>query len=291
MWYPEEISNIKKIQHNFKLTIENGKRLFKLGVDTLAQPVHIEKIPGIDKFALIVTAGILTKICRLYRGIYILGSSGLVAEAEILQRSLYESMIGLFFILRPRVILRQNDKPLRRIGKKSFNSIFRARLYFAFERVQLSKKINIYEQTAGLKGLSKRMNKIEIDKQMQTVERVVGKEWLNRLKRSKTYSGVSLKDLAQSLGLISAHQTAYYYMSKTAHAMDSSDYIHLDAQQGGLYIRLHDDLNSLGRIFGTADVLFFHSIDIYNRRFKLGLDRKLENMKAKLDFKERIRNV
>jgi len=168
----------------------------------------------------VIAVGVLltTQACRLYRSIIdeCRRSEGLCAN--VLARSLYETLISLRFVLKRslRIIIapsspgaltyvaRAPSRNNRAIGNASLTREHRARLYLLhvqFESERLLRKCGATPRSQR----ALRLKRLRSDPAAQTartaMEQFVGPEWLYVLGHEPhTYSGLSIESLARLVG-------------------------------------------------------------------------------------------
>jgi hypothetical protein len=168
----------------------------------------------------VITVGVLltTQACRLYRSIIeeCRRSEGLCAN--VLARSLYETLIALRFVLKRslRIIIapsspgaltyvaRAPSRNNRAIGNASLTREHRASLYLLhvqFESERLLRKCGATPRSKRALRLKRLRSDPAAQRARAAMEQFVGLEWLYVLSHEPhTYSGLSIESLARLVG-------------------------------------------------------------------------------------------
>lgn len=194
------------------------------GIYTSGSPMKPGK--GLDDFVVIVALGLVAKACKQFRAIGEMVELGLGEVADSNARMLFETMLAVHFILRPRVILRRDGKKLAAIKGKPLTTKFRTSLYLANDAFNGRKLANGLLATLGLKRQMSKEARTEILKQATEWETEIGPDWTKRLKEG--YAGVKIVSLAESLGFAQLYHSIYRITSGGVHAADATGHIRLD---------------------------------------------------------------
>jgi len=211
--YDRDIAS--SIRSNHIELFELSEEIFNAAITLITdRKIDLRKARGVGSLTHNVSIGVYNKICKLFRGIYLLAGSGMSREADILARSQFEAVLAYYFLMKPRLTLRQNGKKLDPVPGKSLTTKFRTSLYLARRAFESLRKVEYYARTPGFKQFAKKFNKATLKTNAERWEAKIGPEWTKRLKRTRMYSGVKLKDLATSLGLNGAYDAAYWIYPK-----------------------------------------------------------------------------
>ena len=153
---------------------------------------------GIDDYVAVVALGLVAKACKQYRAIGEMVSLGLGEVADSNARMLFETMLAVDFIMRRRVALKRGAAPLPAVPGRPMTTKFRTSLYLAHDAFNQQKFVRGMLDTPGLRRKMSARIRNEINQVAADWEATIGPEWTERIDR--TYSGVNIKDLAQSLG-------------------------------------------------------------------------------------------
>lgn len=188
------------------------------------------------------------QICRQFRSLYDECSRGEAICAAIITRSLFESILALLFVLKPRlyiVVDPEIDKsgahkktpdgelkyrafsPSRKHPKSSSAHLprhQRASMYLLHRKLQdIAMPERLHD--AGMKRLSRTVAKnAMIAETLSTSKAVLGPEWTYILKSSMNYSGLSVSGLADLFGPATSgwYKTIYAIQSGSVHANEPS---------------------------------------------------------------------
>jgi len=189
--------------------------------------LRVEKRRGLNDTVLFVALGLYTKACKQARSILTLCEGGLGEDAHALTRALFETTLALNFILRPRVTIRRGGIRLPPVSGKPLTTGFRADLYLARFVVERNLMVQDLARTPGWKRTANKIDRASLASEAAKTAQSIGPEWTKRLKQSRTYSGVSLRDTAFSLGYGQAWVVLYRTGSWSTHANDIEQYVTL----------------------------------------------------------------
>lgn len=239
--------------------------------------MHIKKSRGIrGSPALRILAGLLAKGTKQHRAVQLLAQRGYGDEALGISRSLFETTIAVGFLVTPRLILRNIEgKKYQAVKGKPLHARFRAKMFLAnlaFERERMYKE---HSAVRGLKRRARGYQKSNIPSQVAAFEKLLGPEWTKRLKRSRNYSGVSLKELAYSLGLGFEWATHYRQASWPVHAADVQRHVHKEPGQP-TEINLSPSHQHCGQALGASNVLLASCFEAVDHRLGCGWKVELD---------------
>lgn len=194
--YEDEVRVLIRQRLEPELTIASALLDLAIGVYTSETPMAPAK--GLDDLVVVVALGLVAKACKQYRAIVDIVELCLDEVANSNCRMLFETMLAVNFILRPRVILMKDGKKLKLIHGKPLTTKFRTRLYLANNAFNAQKIANAYAATPGLKRRMSKDARSEARRQATVWEIEIGPDWTRRLKDA--YVGVGIIGLAESLG-------------------------------------------------------------------------------------------
>lgn len=177
--------------------------------------------------------GFLAQSLRRFRSIVLLCEHGYLENAEILDRSLFETLLAVRFVLRkPKRIsacsteLQGARRKLPPIPKKSQACEFRAALYIASEMVRFHRLGEDILQVPGNKRFLDSESRRRMQEAADEAERNIGPHWRRILQRG-SFSGLSVKHLAECYGLQEHHRKLYGVQSTKVHAGGACDLLAL----------------------------------------------------------------
>ena len=127
-----------------------------------------------------------------------------------------------------------------------------------------------------MKRFATKLNRETLKKDAQLRESEIGPEWTKRLKKARTYSGVKLKDLAISLGLGSAYDTAYFFMSDVTHGADGMSYIRSANLRSEIQLNWYAESGEVIRVLVSGNSSMCASAQLLNKRLGLGQKHRLD---------------
>jgi len=235
--------------------------------------------------------------CRLFRSIIDDCSRCESYTANILSRSLFETIVALQFILKSRVYifvephrdkqtkahLKDPDGDLQYISKTyahnppawarpSFLSRdLRANLYVShdhFDSVRFTKEC---ADIGGLKRVARSRKKAEDPNVPITIRNTIGDEWFSILKHKKSYSGLSVKELAIILSrpLSRWYASVYHIQSRMVHATDALQHVqgHPEGRFGPKFFSTADEVSEA---MFSATALFLAGLFILQENIGFG---------------------
>jgi hypothetical protein len=258
----------------------------------------VTKPRGLANATVHLALGLFAKACKQFRGIIALCEMGLPKEAGAIERCLFEAILAMNFILRPRIVLKENKVPLtklkpanpyqcpkcghteparQRAPLKTLSTDMRRTLYLAHDLIGREKELDSYLQ-AGLTDLAKTLGDEKILRKMAAnARRRIGPGWVERQKRSRKYSGVSISDLAQSYDLDRYYISLYKRHSRVVHALDGHDFIG-SAKGNQLLIDLGPSSADIKQIMFFSTTFFGAAIELVNDRLGLGVGKEVRSL-------------
>jgi len=235
---------------------------------------------GLRYNAFHVGLSLYVKSSKQFRSLILLCQAGLTEDAEIIARSLFETLLALNFVLRRSVQLKENGKRIKveRHGRRQpLDCGFRTELYLAHYAFDLQRRVKGWKNVSGLKRLSRTWgDPAAIDRDAQQAELAVGPEWTHRLRSRRSFSGLSIRDLADSFGIVHYYASIYGHQSHLAHGADALSYLDLGDEPSKLSLALAPNTEAVGRILRLGSLLFTGCLDIASQRIGLGADKAVK---------------
>lgn len=245
---------------------------FALAVDLFDKFVRLP-FPPEEPRVQTVLSGILFQAIYRLRAATLLCEDALSHEAEIMLRSLFETKLATRFILLPGLRTDwQNGLP------KAFPPIpsdrtavgFRADLYSCSETIRLDR---LTDKLAGDPILNDAATAAIVEqpkRRMADVEKLIGPEWIACIRKSKTYSGMRVSELATYCGSGEYYLKVYGHQSSKVHAATALTFLQ------------PADLSVLGDIFVMGIALLGEVLDDFNRAFAMNLKGPFEHLVERL---------
>jgi len=187
---------------------------------------------------------------------------------------LFETMLSVQFLLRRTVSLKQNGKQVAHVKGKRLTTKFRTRLYLANNAFNSRKFVRGLAETRGLKRKIGIKNRVLIETDATAWEMEIGAVW-TRLVKERGYAGISIKDLAESLGYAQLYASIYRITSAGVHATDSTDFVELeeDAEIPGRFA-ISASTEGIAKTFSLASLVFLSIIQVADMQLGLGLKKR-----------------
>jgi hypothetical protein len=263
---PDEVEARAKLMQVFEKEFAQMSELHDLSVSFVSFPLKVASGPDLDRSTADVSLALYVKALRQFRAIQVLCEGGLGTDAWALARNLFETTLALCFVLQPRFRPKRGGRPLAAVKGKPLSRRFRARLYIANISFEKERTLSQWQKTRGLRRTAKRAVRV-IEERVKQAESVIGPEWTERLKRSRSYSGLSIKDLAASLKLTTSYATFYRMASWPTHATDADM---IFSQESTLDIA--PSPRGIREAAAAASILLCRCADIVNDGLRLGRD-------------------
>jgi hypothetical protein len=247
---PKENNARARIASDLKDQLAYCHNSLQESIQMIASPIHFQK--GMHPLVFDMTLGLHVRIVRKYGQVLHLAELGQADGAEVLCRTMYESLLAQAFICRPRIRLRRTDKSVLNLHGKKLTKEFRALLYYAHDAIQNEKSLEHKEKLRGFKRIAKDIRKVA-NQPLSEIKTVLGPAWSKAL-RANTCAGVHVSDLAFSLGhqIYVWYRTLYGEHSSHVHTGDHRRFATRDAK--GPYVRWQDDNDDVARalLYSTA---------------------------------------
>jgi hypothetical protein len=274
---PDEAEARVKLLQLFEQEFAHMSELHDFSVGIMSFPLRIESRPDLDRSTADVGLALYVKACRQFRGIQLLCEGGLGSDAWALARNLFEATLAVCFVLEPRFTPKKDGKRVPKVKGKPLSSRFRARLYIANLAFEKERMLGQWLKTRGLRRTAKRASRLAIEERVRQAEAVIGADWTRRLKQTRSYSGLSIKDLAESLKLTTSYATFYRSASWPTHSTDADMIFSAEST-----LDIAPSPRGVGEAATAASILLLRCIDVVNHGMRLGKDAEL------LKFAKRI---
>ena len=281
---PHETENAVDIQNKYAAEFKTCSDHLEI-VHESVLPELCEAIKRCPYATCLAGVGILVRDIRRFRSAALECQFGYVENAEILTRSMFESLLAGRFIFGPdkptkdcSPKLREALKCLAEIPNGLTQRDFRALLYchrttfgVRYMGIRARRHANL-RKSAKDKGS-------RLEECLPEIEKQIGKEWVNKLKSWSNYSGMSISNLAENAGLSELYDTFYAMNSLTSHASDPLRHLEFDESSGavGLGIAGFDD-GDMRRVLYCANGLLNQVCMDFGEVFDLPSLSKLQSI-------------
>lgn len=226
-------------------------------------------VPGVTNGARSLALGLYAKACKQFRGVIILAERGFGGEATILTRSLFETTLAMNFIMNETVALKRDGKPFDPDPSRPLTTDFRALLYCAYAAFAQSKRYKQWSERPELASIMHlRGDAAQIAAQTAQAKGAVGEKWWDALKGGQV--GLSVRNLADSLGVLSYYLMAYGDQSEVAHAGDG--FMHFDLDDDGGRLDLCPSRDGIDGQLRLAGLVFLGALTGIHNRLNFGAE-------------------
>lgn len=227
--------------------------------------------------------------CRRYRSVIELCQRGEAEDAEILNRSLFELVLGTAFVLLPNVSVsasfavnkatgqRKRDKEgnvryraTKSKGRKTTQD-FRARLVIAHSILRDEHHYQEAQATPGLKRYGRTVS-AGMRPIVAKVAKAIGSRWTYILRHKPwTYSGMSIKGTASLIGnqLAGWYVAVYGPQSGIVHGSNLYHYVRLD-DSGALLIGESSEVSAVSKCLHAANGMFLVGLMLLQKHIGFG---------------------
>ena len=267
--FPHEEEVRHRIEAAFAAELSFSADVFKLGLDAIGWDdqdeggrVTVTRRKGVNDLTFYLALGLFAKVCNQHRSVTLLCRRGYGDAASILTRAMFESVLALHFLLKPRINLKENGKPFKPDPKKSLTTQFRSWLYLAHAAFQDEELLNNFQGTPLLKSLAKRLgDPATIAALAQEAEKRIGAHWASRV-RKRGFAGVSIRDLAESLRVLPWYKSVYALQSTSVHAGDALAFVEPHGQGFHCSLGLGPNTELVKGILRAVNPLFLGAVAI-----------------------------
>ncbi|MCZ6653991.1 MAG: DUF5677 domain-containing protein [Planctomycetota bacterium] len=262
--------------------LDVGIRLTRTGPH--GRGVMIRKPRGLTSPALNLTFGAYSKMAKHLRSVIALCELGLGEDAGTIVRSLFETVLFLNFLLRPRMKLTENGSPLRSNGKelRASSTAFRTKMYFAHWTFEREKQLRQWTKLPELQGASSVLgDPHDINSEAQHAESLIGSQWAKRLRDKGTYSGLTIKDLAQSFRVLHFYRSLYKHYCATGHAGDVARFVEPRGENGST-IQMGPTDREVECSLEIGSRIYLAGIALLNDRLGVDFDYDIKQVEKRL---------
>jgi hypothetical protein len=186
--FENEVRQEIEITHHKELV--EARELMQLALDMLGSDgdgnlkVPSKQIPGVGDWARSLALGLLSKACKQFRTIIMLGEAGFGGEMSVLTRSVFETVLTLEFLMREQVVLKRNSIEVDIDPTRILSTNFRTQLYGARTSLISEKQLKEWGEHPELKDSMAILGDPGVIAAQATAARnAVGEEWWKALKR------------------------------------------------------------------------------------------------------------
>jgi hypothetical protein len=260
------------IEADYAKELAESRELLQLALSTIGSDgqrgikVPSVLVPGVTERARSLALGLYAKACKQFRCIIILGERGFGGEVTVLTRALFETTLAAYFIMHETVALLRDGKAFDPDPARPLTTDFRALLYLAHAAFVADKRYKQWrEHPELLSSIHLRGDQQTFAGQTMDARRAVGEKW-RAFKCGQ--AGLSVRNLADSLGVLSYYLVIYGEQSEVAHAGDG--FMHLDLDDDGGRMYLAPSAADIGDLLQLAGLVFLGCLTSIHHRLKFG---------------------
>lgn len=226
-------------------------------------------VPDVTDGARSLALGLYAKACKQFRGVLILAERGFGDEATVLTRALFETTLAMNFIMNDTVALKRDGKPFDPDPSRPLTTDFRATLYCAHAAFVQAKRYKQWSERPELAAsMHLRGDPAQIAAQTAQAKGAVGEKWWDALKGGQ--AGLSVRHLADSLGVLSYYLMAYGDQSEVVHAGDG--FMHFDLDDDGGWLDLCPSPEGIDGQLRLAGLVFLGTLTGIHNRLNFGAE-------------------
>jgi hypothetical protein len=167
-------------------------------------------------------------------------------NAEILTRSLFETMLAERFILKPWPRKYNLPKPVGRHPPRDFRGL----LYLSAPAIKCEKLLDRIQKTPGAKRTVPKSRAAAIRNTARDCEAVIGSAWAAKIRARNAFSGLNIWDLAQHTGFKREYATLYGLQSFSTHGGTALN--HIEATESRVDLKRIPDFAKCAERIGIA---------------------------------------
>lgn len=267
---PHENENRAEIQRSFGDEFARSQCLID-GCIAFLDRLRDADMPFADEAKAFIL-GTYVREVRRYRSIIAECELGLLENAFALMRAMYEGMLSLRYVLNQTVSAKEQSEGLQStlsklpaLAQDMPVQEFRTQLYHAMDALtvlQLASSLNESDSAA--------TNKFK-----QLVDRIPEAWRKVHQQHPRTYSGITVAQLAEYCGMARLHRELYYQQCHVTHANDAMRFVRPDGE-GNAWILLSSSIVRLPETLRLAASLLFRIVETLESG--LGLDADMETI-------------
>jgi hypothetical protein len=230
-----------------------------------------------------VAVPLFVKACGQFRAAIALAQLARTKEVDVLNRCLFETVLALQFILRRRVTLCRVSEVPNATGKtrirrmplethgKTLTSDFRAAMYVVHVANQAQRMADTCSRSRWFRHEAKLYRALASNPLVDECRTEIGADWVERLRKKKSYSGVTIRDLAHSFdpSFRQWYDLVYSRQSQTVHAADAMQFVDVTESES-LKSKWHSSPDEVKHSLYISHQLFKIAMSVLHRRFDFG---------------------
>lgn len=271
------------IQEELYVELRVASDLLNIGKDLFLKSLRPNPKDPMDHLEAWICLGIAVKACRQYRGIVALAEIALGDVAENIGRMMAETILTAEFLMRPALVLKRDGKPVPEVPGYPLTTAFRTKLYLTHDAASSFKTIREMAKFGYIEPLEAEFVIALAEERAKELANEIGPEWAKRLKDSRTFSGVSVLDLAESIDMLFLYNVFYRPSSSGVHAADANQYIEPEERpDGGITFHALSSGKGIAKSLSFASLVLLKVLNVVNQRFGFGLDERLSDIAPRI---------
>jgi hypothetical protein len=265
---PGESDFMAQISQKLETDLKLGNALLSTAVSILTERDPIKPPEASEVVAYRAGHALCFKACKTYRSILLLTEIGASHDVQMLGRTLLETVLATLFVLVPRV-----EFGIKGFSDNDLTSELRARIYVAFPVICKYHDLIAHQADPRFSATLANIDDEKFRQNGAEAEHEIGPFWTARIKRRpRTYSGFTLRELAQKLDPDLSHWYAGIYgeQSKSIHAIDGISHVRFDVAEQRFLPNWHSSLWDVQGALLAASVLMWRCIVELHNRFSFG---------------------
>lgn len=283
MRLPGEDELRNAIRADLASELQVTSEVLKTGISIFLDPVRPNPKEDMDHLEVWMCLGLVAKACRQYRGIVALAEIALGDVAESNGRMLAETMLAAEFLMRPTLVLKRSGKPLPEVPGYPLTTAFRTKLYLAHDAASTLKTLREMAKYTELDAEDAERALALAEEHVKEEADGIGPEWTKRQKDGRSYSGVGVLDLAESIDMPFLYHTFYRPASAGVHGTDARKYVVPEERpDGGIVFHASSSERGVAESLIFASLVMLQVLNVANQRFGLGLDERLSKIAPRI---------
>lgn len=226
----------------------------------------------------VITHGLWIKICKQYRSIIVLCELGLVEDAEVIARSLFESVLQVVFIVKRGIRVERGWSNAPKPPTGGFSSGFRATLCVVRPIIQAHRKATHSQKKRGLRRVLRPILAATAG-QVDLAKALLGMEWFEWLSnKGASKNAFSVETMAGNLGLARYYEVIYRWQSEIVHAADALNHLSLGEQAMSIDATIAADGSRAVDPLRLITGLVGFAAEAIDSRFRLGYNETLREL-------------
>ncbi len=278
-----------EVKANAQKEVAEARELLRQALEMLGSDgngnlrVTSSPVPGIGDLTTLLALGLYAKACKQFRTIIMVGEAGFGSEVTVLTRALFETALALEFLLKELVVLRRDGAEVDIDASRPLTTGFRAQLYGARAALMAEKRLREWGERSELSASMDILgDQATITAQATAARNSVGEAWWKALKKGP--AGLTVKDLAASLGVASYYVMVYGDQSEVAHAGDAFSHFDVADDESLGLLDLSPSPEGIGGRLHLASLVFLGCLTSVHNRLQFGqaVDSALDAFAARL---------